>query len=94
MPGDMVPDVVGSHDKWAHFGAYVLLGLFPVTGARSLRVGLSLALAAIPLGGVLELLQHFAPGRTPDVFDALANSEGAIAGICIAAVLRRLLRLH
>jgi VanZ family protein len=94
LPGQMVPDIVGAHDKWAHFGGYVLLGFFPVIGVRSLRRGVSLALAAIPMGAALELLQHFVPGRTPDVFDALANSGGAIAGICVAGVLRRLLRLQ
>jgi VanZ family protein len=90
----MVPSIVGAHDKWAHFGAYAVLGFLPVTGLRSLRLGLLLALAAIPLGAALELLQHFVPGRTPDVFDALANSVGAVAGICAAGVSRRLLRLH
>jgi VanZ family protein len=88
VPGRMVPSVVGEHDKWAHFAGYLLLGFLPLAGARSPKLGIVLALAAIPLGGALELGQHFVPGRTPDFADALANSCGALVGMVVAGLYR------
>jgi len=90
IPGRLVPSVIGDHDKWAHFGGYLLLGFLPVAGARSLKLGLALAIAAIPMGGALELGQHFVPGRTPDWADAAANSLGVLVGVVVAMLFRTL----
>jgi VanZ family protein len=81
--------VVGAHDKWVHFGSYLLLGFFPVAGVRHWKVGIWLALVAIPMGAVLELGQHFVPGRTPELGDAAANSLGVLAGLVVAGLYRR-----
>lgn len=88
IPGDMVPAVIGEHDKWAHAGGYSLLGFLPLAGARSAKLGIFLALAAIPMGGALELGQHFVPGRTPDFYDAAANSLGVVLGMIVALLYR------
>jgi len=87
-PGRMIPSVIGAHDKWAHFGGYLLLGFLPCAGARSPKLGILLALAAIPLGAALELGQHFVPGRTPDWADAAANSVGVLVGLAVADLYR------
>jgi VanZ family protein len=89
-PGRMIPLVVGAHDKWAHFLSYLLLGFLPFAGARHRKVGILLALAAIPMGGGLELLQHFVPGRTPELADAAANSMGVLVGLVVAGLYRTL----
>jgi len=52
-------------------------------------VGIWLALVAIPMGAVLELGQHFVPGRTPELGDAAANSLGVLAGLVVAGLYRR-----
>jgi VanZ family protein len=88
LPGGMVPSPIGAHDKLAHFGGYLLLGFLPLAGARSVKWGIVLALCAIPMGVALELGQHFVPGRTPDVLDALANSAGVLAGMAAAGAYR------
>jgi VanZ family protein len=87
-PGQMIPPVIGEHDKWAHFGGYLLLGFLPLAGARNLKLGVLFALAAIPMGAALELGQHFVPGRTPDLADAAANSLGVLVGMAGAAFYR------
>lgn len=88
IPGDMVPAVIGAHDKWAHTGGYSLLGFLPFAGARNWKLGILLSLAAIPMGGALELGQHFVPGRTPDWYDAAANSVGVMIGMAVAWIYR------
>jgi VanZ family protein len=88
-PGEDVPDVLGSHDKWVHFTGYLLLGFLPAICLRKVRQGVLLGLAAIALGGLLEIGQNFAPGRSPEIADALANATGVAGGIALAFLLRR-----
>lgn len=70
------------YDKLLHYGAYAGLAFLSVL-AFERRRGLALALSMILLGVVLELGQHFSPGRTPDVADATANSLGVFSGIAL-----------
>ena len=79
-----LPDI---SDKLQHFGAYLGLAILAVLGHQRLRSGVALALCMIPLGIGLEFAQAWSPGRTPDVFDALANACGVFCGIaCIAPI--------
>ncbi|HEV8391447.1 MAG TPA: VanZ family protein [Dongiaceae bacterium] len=73
-------------DKAEHVIAYAALGLL---GAISSERGMSrtiLGLAAFGL--LLELLQAFSPGRSPDAIDALADIIGASLGAGLAVVLK------
>jgi VanZ family protein len=36
------------------------------------------------MGGAIELLQAFSPGRSPDPIDAIADGAGAAAGVLAA----------
>ena len=52
-----------------------------------MKAGVALALCMILLGIGLEFAQAWSPGRTPDVFDALANACGVVCGLaCIVPI--------
>jgi VanZ family protein len=74
------------YDKLVHGGAYAGLALLSML-AFERRRGIAVALSMILLGAVIELLQHFSPGRTPDVADAIANSVGVLSGIALGILL-------
>jgi VanZ family protein len=75
-------------DKLEHLAAYALLGLvgglaFPTQRAAILLiVGLSL------LAATLEIGQSFAPGRSPDVADAMFSALGAFVALLPSRLLR------
>lgn len=75
-------------DKLAHLAGYAMLMFWwaQIVVARRWR----LALAVMAFGGVVELLQGLAPEREPDLFDALANAAGVLAGWGMARLLPNL----
>jgi VanZ family protein len=85
LPAHDLPNVAAS-DKIEHAGAYFVLAILGGLGLRERRGLLFLFILLCAMGGVIELLQAFSPGRSPDVFDALANATGAAAGILVALV--------
>jgi VanZ family protein len=58
-----------------------ILGSFAFRERRHL---LYLLILLCAMGGVIELLQAFSPGRSPDLIDAVADGAGAAAGDLIA----------
>jgi VanZ family protein len=75
-------------DKAEHIVAYAALGLL---GAASSEHGIvRTAIGVSAFGIVIELLQAFSPGRSPDVVDALADIIGACVGCGLALALPRL----
>lgn len=85
LPAHDLPKVAVS-DKIEHAGSYFVLAILGGLGLRERRSLLFLFILLCAMGGVIELLQAFSPGRSPDVFDALANATGAAAGILVALV--------
>src|SRR5258708_19110060 len=92
LPADSTPmkalDLLGISDKVEHFSAYFGLALLALIGFERRGRALAIAASMVLLGGVLELLQHFSPGRTPDIYDAWANAAGAVMGMIAGAVVR------
>lgn len=84
LPSVAVPD----DDKAAHFISYVVLAILPVVATDLLRTGVRCALAMIPLGIVLELLQRLVPGRSFELADMAANTLGAFTGIIVGLWIR------
>jgi VanZ family protein len=91
-----VPDV---NDKVKHFaGFFVLTGLLcyvtqspnPNFWATTRRFSL-IMLAVLIYAGIDEFTQRFSPGRTPDVWDFVADAAGAVAAVSLYAVARSLL---
>jgi VanZ family protein len=81
----------GFGDKLDHLTAYSVLSLLVALGwsgrvAPGVIVG-----AAVGFGGLLELLQHFSPGRQADWADFAVNSLGAVTGLALAMLVRRTL---
>jgi VanZ family protein len=76
-------------DKTLHFTAYlVLAGLAVLAFSRPLDALFAAGSMAL-LGVLLEFGQYFSPGRTPDVWDEVANVLGVICGIALAFPFRR-----
>jgi VanZ family protein len=84
----------GVSDKTAHFWVYGILGLVLFRAfAGGALAGLTLGRAMVTIvlaclyGMSDEFHQSFVPGRSPDVFDVLADTVGAaaIVGVMLAA---------
>jgi VanZ family protein len=84
-----LPDNVS--DKFAHTGAYAMLGVLVVRGFAgrlpvrlTWRVALLTVLVTTLYGVSDELHQMFVPGRSADVYDVVADAAGALAavGVC------------
>lgn len=75
------------NDKISHFIAYSCLmlniGLIQLPSIKNLRTGI---IAALLLGCLVEVIQHFVPGRFMSFGDVIANSIGVGIG-CLLALL-------
>ncbi len=74
---------VGSWDKLAHGGAYLILGLSLAWGRARTGSGVplvALILAGVAYGVLVESYQTLVPGREAELMDGLANAAGVLAG--------------
>jgi VanZ family protein len=79
----------GFGDKLDHLTAYLVLSLLMAVGwPRWIPFGVVGVI--IGFGGLLELLQTFSLGRQPDGADFAVNSLGALIGLAIALLIRRM----
>jgi VanZ family protein len=76
---------VGVSDKIEHLLSYFVLAILGSFAVRERRSLLYLFVLLCVMGGVIELLQAFSPGRSPDLIDAIADGVGAAAGVLIGA---------
>lgn len=94
LPGEKLPQVPVAHlDKIIHFLVYFILSLlvirlFQYEGrfSRPVEASFTLILAG-GYGTLIELMQHFIPGRDSSIFDALINILGAVIGIIIGRII-------
>lgn len=80
--------------KGAHFFAYLLLGIFIAFGleAKSIKeYGYTLLLCTLYAISD-EFHQTFIPGRSGDVLDVLLDSAGALTGILLWALVKKVLK--
>jgi VanZ family protein len=89
LPATAPPGDYG-FDKMAHAASYCCLALLAHLAFARRPTALLAALAMIPLGCLIEVAQTFVPPRTGDVWDAAANSIGALAGIMLGTRARRI----
>jgi VanZ family protein len=78
-------------DKLNHasaFAALALAGCFGFPGSRRAVLGVLLGLLA--LGGLIEIVQYFVPGRSCDWHDLLADTIGIICGAVLALIVLKL----
>lgn len=72
-------------DKLNHataFAALTISGCFGFPSSR--RTVLLLLLGVLALGGLIEILQAYVPGRSSDWFDVLADAVGMLCGMVVA----------
>jgi VanZ family protein len=86
LPQRDVPKV-GVSDKLEHAIAYFGLALIGGLAFSTRHSLLYLFVFLCAMGGAIELLQSFSPGRTPELADAVADAAGAAAGIFVALLL-------
>jgi VanZ family protein len=70
-----------------HFAVFLLVGGAFASGYP--RRQLAIAVAAVPMTAVLELLQLFAPGRHARLSDFIINALGACAGVAVVWLIAR-----
>ncbi|MCO6357886.1 VanZ family protein [Roseivirga pacifica] len=81
-----------SYDKLAHIGVFaileiiLLLAFFKGKGQNTIKLKILMLTINIVYGSVLELLQHFSPGRLTDCYDFFANSVGALVGVIFFSI--------
>ena len=87
IPGVDVPPVFFGMDKLLHAIVFGILG-FLVVGAltgtmrpRHISLPWLAVLLVIAYGVLDEFHQHYVPGRTPDVYDVMADAAGGMLGI-------------
>ena len=92
MPVEKAPETpfldIPHLDKLVHFGIFGLLSWLMIRGLLKFNevkdkitpIVISLVFPTI-YGGIIEILQHFIPGRGPDILDFLANTLGILMGV-------------
>ncbi len=89
LPATAPPGDYG-FDKMAHAVSYLCLALLSHLAFERRKAAFLAALAMIPLGCLIEVAQAFVPLRYGDVWDAAANSLGALAGLALGARARQI----
>lgn len=84
----------GAGGGWEHFTAYLLVALCLGLAYRRMAAFVIVVLALAAGSIVLELLQNFVPGRTPEIDGVLSSTGGALAGIAIAIAGLAMLRVR
>ncbi len=74
----------------SHFLAYMGIGLLPMLVRPGWRGTLFLFVTVSILGGLMEWIQTFMPGRYGTISDALINMVGLATGILIGFLLEKL----
>ena len=76
------------NDKISHFIAYSTLmfnvGLLTYLNKSLIIRGIVLS---ILFGGVIEIIQHFVPGRVMSILDIAANTAGVLLGVILTKLL-------
>jgi len=80
------------NDKVLHASSYAVLGFAAGSGAYALGLTPAPLIGwgyAVGHGALLEVAQHFAPPRTAEVGDVLADAAGAALGAVVLLLWRR-----
>ncbi|MDP1700151.1 MAG: hypothetical protein Q8L53_04205 [Aestuariivirga sp.] len=85
MPAQARPHS-GFGGEYEHWMAYGLVGGAFAAGYLATRARILAGLALTASSAILELLQNFIPGRTPELTGFVASSLGAWVGIFLAAL--------
>lgn len=76
-------------DFMKHVYAYAALASLMTLACRDRQRRMIASLATFALGILLELAQHFSPGRSVEFEDVAANGLGVVSGTGIVLVIRK-----
>jgi len=82
----------GYGGEYEHLLAYALVGAAFGLGYRTTRWQLASGLALSAAAAILELLQSFVPGRSPEITGFLISTLGAWLGLALAIGISAVLR--
>jgi VanZ family protein len=86
VPGTHRPHT-GLPGEAEHFIAYCLTAFAFALGFQPLVYRLVLAIGLALLAGLMEVLQHFVPGRHSALADAIVSSLGGLFGLALGGLL-------
>lgn len=98
-PGEAVPDVsLFDYDKLGHGFIFFVLSFLLIKGTyenlqTTSRAGNAVLIGVVTsafYGFLIEIIQSFIPGRSMDVYDAVANVIGSILGLSLFYLLNKL----
>lgn len=82
----------GYGGEYEHLLAYALVGFAFAMGYRTTKWQLLSGVALSSASAILELLQTFVPGRTPEITGIVTSSLGAWLGLAMAMGVSTVLR--
>jgi len=80
LPGDALPPLPDVSDKLEHAVAYAALATLGALAWNRGRAFGGVLAAVILLGGTIEILQIWIPGRSGEWLDFVADTVGALVG--------------
>jgi VanZ family protein len=76
------------NDKISHFIAYAILTLnAAMIVYPNKRKTFFWAIITLAYGGILEVIQHYVPGRFMSLYDLFADGLGVVIGVILAFIL-------
>jgi VanZ family protein len=90
LPGVDVPPLFFGKDKLLHASVFGILGFLTLGAMKTTVDGYRvfqpwLAVVLVIVYGVLdEFHQHFVPGRSPDIYDVMADAVGGMLGVWLS----------
>ena len=91
VPGPWRPHT-GAGGLMEHLAAYTLVASAFGFALANTRQAVVYGIGLTALAGLLEELQHFSPGRTPNIEGFLASSSGVWLGFGMSAIVIMVLR--
>src|SRR4029450_5552411 len=91
VPGTWRPHT-GAGGSMEHLAAYTLVATAFGFGLANTRQAFVYGIGLTAVAGLLEELQHFSPGRTPNIEGCLASSSGVWLGFGMSAIVIMVLR--
>lgn len=80
---------ISSNDKFFHFVFYAILTVLLLLYKRKTKYNLLIILFVIIYGIIIEILQALlTTNREADIYDAIANSLGAITGLVFLRIVK------
>ncbi|UGS21432.1 VanZ family protein [Flavobacterium cyclinae] len=80
---------ISSNDKFFHFVFYAILTVLLLLYKRKTKYNLLIILFVIIYGIIIEILQALlTTNREADIYDAIANSLGAITGLVLLRIVK------